>query len=227
VFRRTVGSAAAAFALLAVSTSAAAAPARHPLCRTHHSARTVTRCFRAALSGYWSGQLNDFVSEPVHIEARKADVPRSCRPAIHSAPAFTCKANRSLYINRPLLHLINTFISRPNRRYAYAAVQGHEMGHVLQYTLHQPQIEKRHPTLRQIRYVEQQADCLDGVWARSEADAGKIDRATFRHVAIKMIKLVSTNDEVRTHGTPHQRAQALDRGLNGGRAHACHLVTFG
>ena len=220
-----------AFALLAglvLSTSAAAAPARHPLCSTQHSARTITKCFRAALSVYWSiGQFNKVVSEPVHIEAHKADVPRSCRPAIDSAPAFTCKSNLSLYINRPLLHIINTFISRPNRRYAYAAVQGHEMGHVLQFTLHQPQIEKRHPTLRQIRYVEQQADCLDGVWARVEADAGKLNRATFRHVAIKMIKLVSTNDEVRTHGTPHQRAQALDRGLNGGRAHACHLVTFG
>ena len=176
--RRAAAGAVAALALLAglaLSTSAAAAPARHPLCRTNHNARTITKCFRAALSTYWSGQLNEFVGEPVHIEAHKADVPRACRPGIDSAPAFTCKSNLNLYINRPLLHIINTFISRPNRRYAFAAVQGHEMGHVLQYTLHQPQIEKRHPTLRQIRYVEQQADCLDGVWARNESDAGRLE----------------------------------------------------
>lgn len=230
MFQRRALAAAAALTMLAglaVSTPASAVPQHRPLCSSDHTARTITACVRAALSDYWSGQLNEFVSEPVHIEAHKADVPRACRAAIDSAPAFTCKSNLSLYINKPLLHIINTFISRSNRRYAYATVQGHEMGHVLQFTLHQPQIEKRHPTLRQIRFVEQQADCLDGVWARNEADAGKLNRATFRHVAIRMIKLVSTNDEVRTRGTPHQRAQALDRGLNGGRAHACHLVTFG
>jgi predicted metalloprotease len=228
--RRAFAGAAGTLGLLAgfvMSTSATAAPARRPLCSTHHSTHAITQCLRGALSNYWSGELNEFVSEPVHIAAHKSEVPRPCRPAIDSAPAFTCKTNLSLYINQPLLHVINKFISRSNRRYAFAAVQGHEMGHVLQYTLHQPQIEHRHPTLRQIRYVEQQADCLDGVWARNEVDAGRLNRVVFRHVAVKMIKLVSTNDEVRTHGTPHQRAEALDRGLHGGRPQACHLASFG
>ena len=231
LFRRVCAAIAInAFAVLLgliVNAPADASPAHRPLCGTDHTARAITKCVRAALSDYWSGQLNQVISEPVHIEARKADVPRSCRPGIDSTPAFTCKANLSLYINAPLLHLIDKFIARGNRNYAFATVQGHEMGHVLQYTLHQPQIYKKHPTLRQIRFVEQQADCLDGVWARHEIDAGRFDRHTFRHVAIRMIKLVSTNAEVQTHGTPHQRAVALDRGLNHGRAQACNLVTFG
>lgn len=208
-----------------VSVPAGAAATHHPLCGTHHSARAITECVRAALSAYWSGELNQFVSEPVHIEAHKSAVPRSCRPGV-SAPAFTCKANLSLYINKPLLHLIREQVSGSLRNYAFATVQGHEIGHVLQYTLHQPQIEKKHPTLHQIRYVEQQADCLDGVWAHFEVKAGRFNRATFRKVAVGMIKLVSTNNEVRTHGTPHQRAKALDRGLDSGRPQACHLVTF-
>jgi predicted metalloprotease len=228
--RRAVAGAAGTLALivgLIVSTPADAASARHALCSTHHSARSITECVGAALGNYWTGQTNNVISEPVHIDAHKSQVPRPCRPGIDSAPAFTCKSNLSLYINAPLLQIIDRFISRSNRNYAFAAVQGHEIGHVLQYTLNQPQIEKKHPTLHQIRYVEQQADCLDGVWARTEVDAGRLDRSTFRHVAIKMIKLVSTNDEIRTHGTPHQRAEALDRGLHGGRPQACHLVTFG
>jgi predicted metalloprotease len=226
VIRRAIVIAAAVVTGLVASTAAGAASVRHPLCGTHHSAHTITKCVAAALSDYWTAQTNNAVSEPVHLDAHKSAVPRSCRPGIDSAPAFTCKSNLSLYINQPLLQIIDKFISRSNRSYAFAAVQGHEIGHVLQYTLHQPQIGKQHPTLHQIRYVEQQADCLDGVWARSEVNAGKLDRSTFRHVAIKMIKLVSTNDEVRTHGTPHQRAKALDRGLHGGRPQTCHLATF-
>jgi predicted metalloprotease len=226
VFRQATVIAALVLAGLAVSTPAHAASAHHPLCSTHHSARTITACVGKALSNYWGAELNEAISEPAHIDARKSAVPHPCRPGIDSAPAFTCKPNLSLYINKPLLQIIDKFIPRANRNYAFATVQGHEIGHVLQYTLHQPQIEKKHPTLHQIRYVEQQADCLDGVWARNEVKAGKLDRSTFRHVAIKMIKLVSTNDEVRTHGTPHQRVEALDRGLNGGRPQACHLATF-
>jgi predicted metalloprotease len=226
VFRRAIVTAAAVVTGLVVSAPADAAAVRHPLCGTHHSAHKITKCVAAALSNYWTAETNNAVGEPVHIDAHKPAVPRSCRPGIDSAPAFTCKSNLSLYINRPLLQIIDKFISRSNRNYAFAAVQGHEIGHVLQYTLRQPQIEKKHPTLHQIRYVEQQADCLDGAWARTEVDAGKLDRSMFRHIAIKMIKLVSTNDEVRTHGTPHQRAEALDRGLHGGRPQACHLATF-
>jgi predicted metalloprotease len=226
VFGRAVVAAAAMVTGLVVSAPAGAAFVRHPLCGTHHSAHKITKCVAEALSNYWTAETNSAVGEPVHIDAHKSAVPHSCRPGIDSAPAFTCKSNLSLYINQPLLQIIDKFIARSNRNYAFAAVQGHEIGHVLQYTLRQPQIEKKHPTLHQIRYVEQQADCLDGVWARTEVDAGRLDRSTFRHVAIKMIKLVSTNDEVRRHGTPHQRAEALDRGLHGGRPQACHLVTF-
>jgi predicted metalloprotease len=227
--RRAAGPAGvlALLTLFVVAAPAAGARAHHPLCSAHHSARTITRCVRAALSDYWSGKLNTFISEPVHVDARRSSVPRSCRAGIDAAPAFTCKADLSLYINPPLVQTIDKFISRSHRNYAFAAVQGHEIGHVLQYTLHQPQIEKKHPTLHQQRYVEQQADCLDGVWARHEVNAGRLDRATFRHVAVKMIKLVSSFAEIRTHGTPHQRAQALDRGLDHGRPQACHLVTFG
>lgn len=210
--------------LVSTASTASAAPSqRHPICSTHHSAHTIAKCLRGSLTEFWSGELNNYITEPVHIEATRSDVPKSCRPGITSAPAFTCKANLELYINKGLLHVIDKYFSPAYRRFAFASVQSHEIGHVLQYTLHQPQIEHTHPTLKQIRYVEQQADCLSGVWAHHQSS---LNEHTFRHEAYKLIKLVSSNAEIETHGTPKQRLAALDRGLESGRPQSCHLVTF-
>ena len=49
--------------------------------------------------------------------------------------------------------------------YRFAATLGHEMGHVVQFAVHAPLVEKDHPTAAQSQQIEQQADCLSGVWA--------------------------------------------------------------
>lgn len=124
---------------------------------------------RSALSDFWSGQLNQVVSEPVYLDAKPAQVPAQCRAGIDATPAFTCRINLTLYINKRLLDLIDAFVPRPELVYAYAAVQAHEIGHVVQLMLHQPQIELEHPTNEQVQFVQQQADCLSGVWAHDAA----------------------------------------------------------
>ena len=64
------------------------------------------------------------------------------------------------------------------------------------------------------------------MWARHAADAGGFDRAAFRRTAVRLVTLVSSNVEIQTHGTPAQRAAAIDRGLASGRPQACKLITF-
>jgi predicted metalloprotease len=207
-----------------VPTSSATSAAG--LCGTDTTAPAVAACLRSALSDFWSGQLNETVDEPVYLEATSAQVPQACRPGLTAAPAFTCRSNLTLYINKRLLDLVSTYFPASDLRYALASVQAHEIGHVLQYRLHQPQIETTRPTAAQTRFVEQQADCLSGVWARHASVGAGFDRAAFRRDAVRLVTLVSSNVEIQTHGTPAQRAAAIDRGLASGRPQTCKLVTF-
>ncbi len=201
-------------------SSAAVGPA---LCADATTQNATAQCLRSALSHFWSGQLNQVISEPVYLEPTAAQVPTACRGGITGAPAFTCEINKSLYINKSLLDLINRYVPAAEQVYAFAALQAHEMGHVLQYTLHQPQIGLAHPTDRQRQFLEQQADCLSGVWAHSES---RFDQTLFRTTAVRLVTLVSSNTEIATHGTPPQRAAAIERGLASGRPQSCRLVTF-
>lgn len=190
------------------------------------SAQPIVSCLRRKLSDFWSGQLNQVVGEPVFLTATPAQVPVPCRPGLTAAPAFTCRSNLTLYLNRGLLELFDRSIPHQEMLYAFASVQAHEIGHVVQYALRQPQIELPSLTAAQTRFIEQQADCLSGVWAYHAAQAGGFDKALFRRIAVRLITLISTNPEIQTHGSPAQRAAAIDRGLATGRPQSCKLITF-
>jgi predicted metalloprotease len=81
--------------------------------------------------------------------------------------------------------------------------------------------------------VEQQADCLAGVWAHGAARRGLLDPGAFRAAYAEEMRLVSElkppagsglgdYDEVATHGTPAQRVAAFDRG-DSPAANPCRL----
>lgn len=166
------------------------------------------------------------VAEPAVLAPARADVPAACRTALDVAPAFTCHVNATLYFSSGFLALIRKTFVGGDRTYALASVQAHEMGHIVQYAVHQPQLERTRPTDAQSRFVEQQADCLSGVWAAQADGTGGFDAARFHDVATRLIALISTNPEIRTHGTPPQRSAAIERGIRGGRPQSCRLATF-
>lgn len=194
------------------------------LCADDTAVDTLTSCLRSALSTFWSGELNDTVDEPVVLDPRAAAVPAECRRGLTAAPAFTCRSDRTLYVTASLLSQLRRTMPGDDLFYAVASLQSHEFGHVLQYQLGQPEVARIDTDARS-RFVEQQADCLSGVWAQ-HAGSG-FDQARFRRVALRLITLVSSNSEVAGHGTPAARLAAIDRGLRSGRPQSCRLVTFG
>ncbi|WP_375491669.1 neutral zinc metallopeptidase [uncultured Jatrophihabitans sp.] len=186
----------------------------------------ITDCLRRSVAAFWSTEVRQPIDEPVHVEVPTAQVPELCRRGVVAAPAFTCRANLELYVNTQLVQVIATRVPAAQRAYAYAVVQAHEVGHVVQFRLHQPQSENDVPTAAQTRFVEQQADCLSGVWARHEAAGGGLDVAAFRRVAAQLLAILNVKAEQATHGTTPQRLAAIDRGLRHGDPKDCQLVTF-
>ena len=87
----------------------------------------------------------------------------------------------------------------------------HEAGHRVQYAVDEPKLAAEGDAAS--RVVEQQADCLAGVWAADAARRGRSTWPTFRAVYAREMEMVSAlrppagsgldgYDEVATHGTP-------------------------
>jgi hypothetical protein len=220
----TAPTAAPTTASASASTIAPVAGAATP-CPESDPQQTVA-CLQGVLSTYWSAQLNQVITERIVVDASPAQAPPQCRPGIEGGTAITCRADLTLYISHAFLALIDRFFHGLDRALALASVASHEFGHVLQYTLHQPQIEQKHPSDATSQFVEQQADCLSGVWAGSAAGQHNLDANEFVNDAEKLIELVSSNPEIETHGTPPTRRAAIERGIAGGSPGVCNLVSF-
>ena len=105
----------------------------------------------------------------------------------------------------PLAHLALTF------------TMAHETGHHVQFLLH-PRVDVP------VNDGEAQADCYAGMWAREEADLGKLDTTRFRAAAAaELARLSSYPDETATHGNLDQRLASLDKGLHTGDPAACNV----
>jgi uncharacterized protein len=166
------------------------------------------------------------IDQPVVVNPTRSQVPVECRPGLTEAPAFTCQIDDTVYINQSLIQLITEQFGASDVPYAMASVISHEIGHVVQAAVHQPGYDRTGSSDAISRQIEQQADCLSGVWAVSESKQGHLDPKTFQVVAKQLITDVSSNPEVATHGTPDQRAAAILRGMSGGRPQECKLATF-
>jgi predicted metalloprotease len=93
------------------------------------------------------------------------------------------------------------------------------MGHVVQLAQHAPLIGKDHPTLVESRAIEQQADCLSGVWAAAVG----IPDSRFLAAVEQVLQIVDSPVERATHGTPAARTKAVERGQQGGTPQSCGL----
>ena len=190
----------------------------------------VVACVTDDLSRWWRAKLGKAVGLDVTVDPPPATVNKACRSFLALGTAFYCPVDVQAYITGA--SVARTRAEFGDRLpYALAAVVAHEAGHRVQYVVRQPGLELTGDAAS--RAVEQQADCLAGVWAYGAALRGLLDRAGFRAAYAKEMRLVSElkppagsglddYDEVATHGTPAQRVAAFDRG-DTAAANPCRL----
>lgn len=184
----------------------------------------VVACLKTSVSTFWSGRLNQVVDQDVVVDPTASQVPVDCRGGLTAAPAFTCRINDTVYINQSFLDQVIHDFGTSEIPYALASVVSHEIGHVVQAAVKQPGYDRTGTSNAISQQIEQQADCLSGVWAHSQI--GRLDTRVFQTVARQLITDVSSNPEIATHGTPDQRAAAIAQGLSTGTPQGCKLSTF-
>jgi hypothetical protein len=185
--------------------------------------QVVAQCLGQSLSTFWTDRLGVSVGHQVVVDAAAQQVPAPCRSALTAAPAFTCQVNNVVYLNPSLTTLLDDHFSRADRPYAIAVVLAHEFGHVVQADVEQAGYGDSSQTASQ--RIEQQADCLSGVWANQQSAAGHLDSTTFAAVERTLVAAISDRAEMDSHGTPQQRASALATGLVSGRQQDCALIS--
>jgi predicted metalloprotease len=192
----------------------------------------LVTCVVADLNTFWSGRIGRPVEVRVTVDPAPSAVHRTCRSFLAFGTAFYCPADSRVYITAASV-AGNRQAFGDRLPYALAAVVAHEAGHRVQFTVRQPELDRDGDAAS--RVIEQQADCLAGVWARSAARRGLVDPAAFTGVYEKEMRLVSSltpppgaglddYDEVATHGTAAQRIAAFRRG-DTDAANPCRLRT--
>lgn len=180
----------------------------------------LVTCVVADLNTFWSGRVGKPVEVRVTVDPAPAAVHRACRSFLAFGTAFYCPPDGRVYITAASV-TGNRKAFGDRLPYALAAVAAHEAGHRVQFTVRQPEFDQDGDAAS--RVVEQQADCLAGVWAYGAARRGLLDPAGFTAAYGQEMRLVSgltpppgagldDYDEVATHGTAAQRIAAFRRG---------------
>jgi uncharacterized protein len=199
-------------------------------CGSAGTPSAIVSCLVTDVSRFWSARLPEPVDEPMIVDPPRSSVPADCRALLSLGTAFYCTDDQTVYLTGASIER-GTKVYGPDLPYALAAVVGHEFGHVVQDAVHQPGFNT--PGDAASRRIEQQADCLLGVWGRSAADRGLLAAERLRDIAEREYATVESlpvppvlgdYDERATHGTVAERVAALDRGLAKGHPDACGLV---
>lgn len=184
------------------------------------STAALVACLSMSLSAFWTRELHRPVAVDVHLDPTLAQVPPGCRAALGLHTAFSCPVDDAVYLTAPFVRRLRSAGPPGAAWLRIAATTAHETGHVVQFAVRSSAAFQQDSGNARSRAVEQQADCLAGVWASSVGIAA----ARFRAATAAVLGVVSSRWEQRTHGSPAQRLAALRRGQLGRSPAACHLV---
>jgi predicted metalloprotease len=187
-------------------------------------AARIVACAVADVDRTWTARIGRPVRLRVTVDPAAAAVDRSCRDFLAFGTAFYCPRDARAYITAAAVTRDRAEFG-DRLPYALATIVAHEAGHRVQFAVEEPKLAVEGDAAG--RVVEQQADCLAGVWAAAAARRGAVDLPAFRAVYAREMEIVSSlrppagsrlddYDEVAAHGTPAQRAAAFDRGAAGG-----------
>lgn len=174
----------------------------------------IVRCLSASLSRFWTAELDRPVILHILVQPSSSRVPRDCRVALRLNTAFSCPTDDTVYLTARFLARMRSTGPAGRSWLGIASTMGHEMGHIVQFTVHEPLVSRARPTWAQSRRIEQQADCLDGVWS---AEAG-IDDAAF--AAATRIVLTIVDSRRGTALARHTGSAAGGVAPRAARAHA-------
>jgi predicted metalloprotease len=182
--------------------------------------QAIVSCVLASLDTFWTAKLGRPIAGHMVVDPRPAEVPAGCRSALKLRTAFTCTTGGTVFLTAPYVQRLRNDPPKADAWYRFAETMGHEMGHVVQLAVHDPAIGQPHQTLAASRAVEQQADCLSGVWGASVG----LDHSRFVAAAKDVLRIVDDPTERRTHGEPAVRIAAVQRGQAGRTIAACGLT---
>ena len=191
----------------------------HALDCARTSNEQIVACLSDSLTKFWTARLGRPVQLTAVADPSPAQVPTACRAALRLNTAFSCPNDDKVYLTAPFLQHMHTTGAPGQVWVRIATTLGHEMGHIMQFTVHEPVATQRHSTWARSRFIEQQADCLAGVWA---ASVGINDAAFLRANAI-VLAIVDSRWERRSHGTKPERLAAVRRGQRTRDPAACGL----
>jgi hypothetical protein len=188
------------------------------LCPGAVAAAAVRRCVSASLGRFWSHRLDRTIVDHAVLGFPVRSMPHSCALAARYASytAMTCEGVS--YFGPLFLRHLHEDRPMPAFPERLAATMGHEMGHVVQYTVHET-IMYRHRTNARSRTIEQQADCLAGVWAAGV----HLAPGPFLRAERTMLHDVDSAEHRKDHGKIPVRVAAVRRGMSTGTAAACGL----
>jgi uncharacterized protein len=187
---------------------------------------SIVSCLQRDTAAFWSRTLGTPTAEPVVLSPTAAQLPAGCLDGLDLDTAFFCPDDGTIYVTAVYQRLLAATFTGTDFADAWAALLAHEIGHVVQRTVHQPGIDDETYPDALSRSIEQQADCLSGVWAASQVAAHRLDADRYVAVAQRLVALKDTEKEIRTHGTPVERAAQVRRGLAGGSPKSCGLAGF-
>jgi uncharacterized protein len=217
---------AAVLAILVLASACTSAVSGTPVAgssRTLNCARStseqIVACLGDSLSTFWTTRIGREVRLTAIADPSPDQVPTACRAALRLDTAFSCPTDDKVYLTAPFLRRMRTTGAPGQAWVRIATTLGHEMGHILQFAVHQPGATERHSTWARSRFIEQQADCLAGVWAASVG----IGNAPFLRANAIVLSIVDSRWERRSHGTKAERLAAVRRGQRTRDPAACGL----
>ncbi len=201
-------------------TAPAAAPApKAPVpCLSQADDALFASCLRTELTEVWDREFRDTGRTYSSPQLTVGD-----DPGPRGERTRDDGPDRAFYSPRSGIHFPTRYLDAvhtahgPRAHVVLTFTMDHEIGHHVQFLLH-PRIDVP------VNELEAQADCYAGVWARQEADTGRLVTGEFRSAAAAELgRLSSYPNEVATHGNPDQRLASLDKGLHSGEPAACDV----
>jgi predicted metalloprotease len=206
------------------STSGRHVDAMHAPAGAESQFKQQLRQASAEIDAFWQAeyaQMGGTYTSP-RFRMFQSGVKSGCGQLASGVGPFYCSLDQTIYVDVPFIKQI-AFFHDP---FVMRTIFAHEWGHHIQY-LSGYDAAVYPNQLGQVFNVqlELDADCLAGVWARSEVDAGKATRDDLRNA---MILAYATGDPEGSslltpdaHGTSEMRLGAFLSGLDLGRPKAC------